>query len=274
MGRTPPDVAFSRVARRPASLLHRAGPGHGGGRAPDTLGTVILERIVADVLAENCYVLGEGGRAVVVDPGSGTAPAVRGVLDRHGLEVACVLLTHGHPDHVWDAAAVAGECPVLAPAPDLERLEDPLRWTPPEVRSALGLPEWHRPADVRELGAAHFAGGGAELVPGISVRALPAPGHTAGSTVYFLSASWPADVAGWVGAAPSDEPRTLALMGDVVFRGSIGRTDLPGGDPDVMGWTLRTLRQVVDPATWVLPGHGPGTTWAHELATNPFLATR
>jgi len=60
----------------------------------------------------------------------------------------------------------------------------------------------------------------------------------------------------------------------VVFRGSIGRTDLPGGDPDVMEWTLRTLRQVVDPGAWLLPGHGPATTMAHELATNPYLARR
>lgn len=233
---------------------------------------MIVERVVAEVLSENCYVLAGSGSAVVVDPGSGTASAVAGILKEHRLTVGCVLLTHGHPDHVWDAAEVAGDAPVLVPTPDHRRLEDPLAWTPPELRAALGLPSWRRPANVRDLGPEYVTGGGGELVPGISIRALPAPGHTEGSTVYFLTAQWPAHVAGWVGAAPTEEARTLMLAGDVVFRGSIGRTDLPGGDPDVMRWTLRTLRQVVDPTTWVLPGHGPGTTWAHELATNPFLA--
>lgn len=233
---------------------------------------MIVERVVADVLSENCYILAGSGSAVVVDPGSGTAPAVAQILARRGLTVGCVLLTHGHPDHVWDAAAVAGDAPVHIPAPDRHRLEDPLAWTTPEVRAALELPDWRRPVDIRGLDAAHFADGGAEIVPGVTVRALPAPGHTEGSTVYFLGGTWPGEVAAWVGAPPSQERRTLALVGDVVFRGSIGRSDLPGGDPDVMTWTLRTLRQVVDPTTWVLPGHGPGTTWAHELATNPFLA--
>ncbi|MGM0386342.1 MAG: MBL fold metallo-hydrolase [Actinomycetota bacterium] len=235
---------------------------------------MIVERIVADALSENCYLLAGSGTSVVVDPGSGTAWAIRDLHERHGLTLGCVLLTHAHPDHVWDAAEVAGEAPVYVPAPDRPRLEDPLGGTTPELLAVLGLDGWHRPANVRELGSAFFEGGGAELVPGVAVRAVPAPGHTEGSSVYLLSGTWPAHVAGWVGATPSDEPQPLALTGDVVFRGSVGRTDLPGGEANVMAWSLRTLRQVVDPRTWILPGHGPGSTWRHELATNPFLAAR
>lgn len=218
--------------------------------------------------------LAVGGRSVVVDPGSGVAEAVRQLHERHDLTLGCVLLTHGHPDHVWDAAEVAGDAPVLVPAPDASRLDDPLEGTPAELRSMLGLGAWHRPRNVQHLGAEFFAGGGAEVIPGLAMRALPAPGHTEGSTVYFLRADWPRQVADWVGASSPDESHGLALMGDVVFRGAIGRTDLPGGDAEVMTATLRTLTQVVDPQTWLLPGHGPGSIWAHELATNPFLAFR
>jgi glyoxylase-like metal-dependent hydrolase (beta-lactamase superfamily II) len=235
---------------------------------------VIVERIVADALSENCYVLAGSGTSVVIDPGGGTAGPVREVHERHGLSLGCVLLTHAHPDHVWDVAEVAGDAPVHVPSPDRYRLEDPLGGTPPDLLAALGLEGWRRPTNIQELDGAFFEGGGAELVPGVVLRAVPAPGHTEGSSVYLLSGMWPPHVAAWVGAPSSEEPRPLALTGDVVFRGSVGRTDLPGGDANVMAWTLRTLRQVIDPRTWLLPGHGPGTTWHHELTTNPFLVSR
>lgn len=238
---------------------------------------MILERIVAEVFGENCYFLAAdpSTTAVVVDPGSGTAPAVGNALERHGLTLGCVLLTHGHPDHVWDAAAVAGVAPVYIAEPDLYRLENPLAGSPLALGMVGLFPQpWTRPANVQTLGPEFFAGGGSELVPGVALRALPAPGHTEGSTVYFLDAEWPGAVAQWVGEPAAHGIQPLALTGDVIFRGSIGRVDLPGGDADVMMWTLRTLKQVVDPRTWLLPGHGQGTTMAHELATNPFLASR
>lgn len=237
---------------------------------------MILERVGASLFDENCYVVAAGREAVVVDPGPGTAAAIRSVLERHGLELGCVLLTHGHPDHVWDAAAVAGDSPVLVPGPDLYRLDDPLAGMEALGPLAAVLGAWRRPARAEALPDRFLAGGGAEVVPGVALRSLPSPGHTEGSTIHFLAARWPDDVARWVGAeTPSDGgPHPLALTGDVVFRGSVGRTDLPGGDPEVMAWTLRTLVQVVDPRTWLLPGHGPGTTMARERVTNPFLATR
>jgi len=95
-------------------------------------------------------------------------------------------------------------------------------------------------------------------VPGVVVgriRALHAPGHTEGSTVYL------------VGEAGTE---TVALTGDVLFAGTIGRCDLPGGDERAMATTLRRLA-VLDPGTRVLPGHGPASTIGDELATNPYL---
>lgn len=248
------------------------------------IGRVILERIVAGVFGENCYLLVPEAtarpgrrRALVVDPGAGVADAVAELLERFDAELGAVLLTHAHADHVWDCAAVAGDAPVYVPAPDRYRLADPLGQTSVLTHELLRqLPgPWKPPATVRTLPDALLQGGGAELLPGIHIRALPAPGHTEGSTLYFLNSRWPGHVAQWLGRpTTTTEGATQALVfsGDVLFRGSVGRTDLPGGDAEVMAWTLRTLKQAVDPDTWVMPGHGPATTMDHELLTNPFLS--
>lgn len=241
---------------------------------PARVERVILTRIVAEVFGENCYVLAddEARVAVVVDPGAGTAAPVADLLAEKGLTLGCVLLTHGHPDHVWNAAAVAGDHPVYISAPDLDRLEDPwaLRHAQTDLMRAQFPGQWERPANVTVLPDEFFAGGGAELVPGLPLRALAAPGHTPGCTVYFLGGELDGDAAGMADRLAGVHP--VALAGDVLFRDGIGRTDLPGGDWTVMQWTLRTLRSAVDPATLVFPGHGPATTMAREIEQNPFLS--
>lgn len=238
---------------------------------------MLLTRVIADVLAENCYVLaGDPGVAVVVDPGAGTAPQVASVLRERGLTLGAVLLTHGHPDHIWDAAAVAGKAPVYVPEPDAYRLTDPLNPASPLYGTLMEImPQPYRAPNAVALSAEFFEGGGAELVPGVGVRAVPAPGHTEGSTVYLVGGSLDESaralaVEGLDAQVP-DASAPLVLTGDVLFRGSVGRTDLPGGDDTVMHWSLRTLRQALDPASLLFPGHGPATTMSHERATNPFL---
>lgn len=278
---------------------------------------MLLRRVVAPFLQANCYVIApaRGGGALVVDPGAGSAEAVARVLEAADLHVAAVLATHGHADHVWDAAAVAGDAPVYVPGPDLYRMDNPLAARlpgEPDFSAMLATP-WVRPSDVREVPAAHMTGGGAPLVEGVTVRVVPAPGHTEGSTLTLLGdvdaeLGGPADgtdpgladiagavdearrsrdaargTSGATSTAAADTttdttatatdagPVGLALAGDVVFRGSIGRTDLAGGDPEVMTWTLRTLAASIDPATVLLPGHGPATWWGRELARNPYV---
>ncbi|MFC7406151.1 MBL fold metallo-hydrolase [Georgenia alba] len=239
---------------------------------------MLVRRVTTPVLEEHCYVVAgaAGGAALVIDPGAGTAAEVRHLVAEHGLHVGAVALTHGHADHVWDAAAVAADAPVYVAGPDAYRLQDPA--------AALGEPlaglfeelaaePWQRPGDVRSLPGEVLSGGGAELVPGVVVRAVPAPGHTEGSVILLLAGELD-DVDTAVlpaGTARDDASPLLGFCGDVVFAGSVGRTDLPGGDEKEMVATLRTLVHSLPPSTVLLPGHGPSTVLAHETATNPHI---
>ena len=141
--------------------------------------------------------------------------------------------------------------PVYIPEPDLALIENPMGALGMRA-SALGIGEWQYPEVVVPLGSEQF-----NPVEGITVRVIPAPGHSPGSSVFLFAPT------------PTDAP--MALSGDVIFAGSVGRTDLPGGDEYVMRESLRTLADVLDPATVLLPGHGPQTRWGTELQTNPFV---
>lgn len=213
-----------------------------------------LLTVPSSFLDENCYVAwdSDANEALVVDPGSGTAGPVAALLEERGLTVGAVLLTHGHGDHVWDAAALAGpDKPVYITGPDAFFLDDPAGFLGMDP-ATYGLPPWEKPRDLRIINGFQF-----QPVPGVDLRLIPAPGHSPGSAVFL------------VGAAGLADP--LAFSGDVIFRGSVGRTDLLGGSEPEMRQSLRTLSNVMDPATTLLPGHGPQTTWAHELETNAYV---
>lgn len=233
---------------------------------------MLLIALRAPVLATNTLVLtpGPGGPAVVVDPGAGVAPQVHRVLAQNGLTVAAVLLTHGHPDHTWDCAAVAGDAPVYVGEDDAERLADPVA----HLGSPLGpmftglTNEPWRPVTRLE----EVRGGELELVPGLTARALLAPGHTPGSTVWWLEGVATLTGPAFTEARLTGHEGSLLLTGDVLFAGSVGRTDLPGGDQERMRATLRELAGSVPADAVLVPGHGPATTMAREHATNLYLA--
>lgn len=138
---------------------------------------------------------------------------------------------------------------------------------------------WRRPSDSRVVPAEAF-NRAIELVPGVPVRAIAAPGHSEGSTLFFLDASLTDNALLHEAEAVEDDPSVaeeehdylVALDGDVIFKGSVGRTDLPGGDQVQMWATLRFLASAVNPETVLLPGHGAATTMAHEHHGNPYLA--
>lgn len=252
--------------------------------------------VVAPVLGTNCYVVvGDDGTCVVVDAGAGVADEVRTLVAGRGLRCAGLLATHGHVDHTWDAAELASGFGVALHlhAADAYRLDDPFGTLGLGASHDPGGPlaqalaasgadpgSYRRPERVELFGDATGDGSrSADTVlelGGVRLVARHAPGHTQGSTLYLLgevptsAAAGPAtadrDVSG------DDRAELVALTGDVLFAGTIGRTDLPGGDGAVMATTLRHVVAALPPHTVVLPGHGPSSRVATELARNPYLA--
>lgn len=203
----------------------------------------------------NCYVLatGPGEPCLIVDPGQQSIDGVHEIVREHRLAPAAVLLTHGHIDHVWSVAPLSAEfaIPALIHADDRYRLVDPAGTSIVAAREQLlamtkNSLELTEPSDVRILEDEQVLD-----LAGIPLTVRHAPGHTEGSVVFEL-----------------DE---VLFSGDVLFAGSIGRTDLPGGDHAQM---VESLRRVILPARddlVVLPGHGPQTTIGQERVSNPFL---
>ena len=211
------------------------------------------------VFGTNCYVIAPstGDECLVVDPGIDILDQLAQVLREHRLKPAAVLLTHGHLDHTYSVTPVCGAHGIAAylHSDDTYRLRDPLAAMDPAVIAMLEqqfgrAASWAEPDDVVEV-----ADGARLELAGLELDVIHAPGHTEGSVMFEL---------------PGAQSRTL-ITGDVLFAGSIGRTDLPGGDHAAM---LRSLREGVLPRaddTVVLPGHGPQTTIGRERSTNPYL---
>ena len=212
----------------------------------------------------NCYVAatGAGTECVVIDPGKDAADGVAEVVREHRLKPVAVIATHGHLDHMWCVTPVAGAYDATAwiHSRDRHLLTDPLAGMSSETRDMLPQllggqeHQWLEPDDVRVLDDATTL----ELA-GLTFTVDHAPGHTRG-----------------VGHVPDAVRRAadvseVMFSGDLLFAGSIGRTDLPGGDHPTM---LRSLRDKVLPLAddvVVLPGHGEQTSIGRERATNPFL---
>lgn len=210
----------------------------------------------------NCYVLAlDDAHAVVVDPGVDALEPVQRLVAEHGLGVEGVLLTHGHIDHVATAAEVADHfgVPAWLHAADRDLLTDPASGRPEMAAmiAQLGV-DVREPADLRLL-----HGGERVEVAGMAFDVVHTPGHRPGCVLFRL-------------ALPEALPQApgvdeLILTGDVVFAGSIGRTDLPGGDDATMRATLRDVVLALPDAAVLLPGHGPESTMDRERATNPYL---
>ena len=193
----------------------------------------------------NCYVVRrrDVGEAVVVDPGwPGAAESVAAALA--GARCAGILVTHGDVDHVAGVAetAAATGAPVHAPAAERERLERPNDFLPAGIDVAL-----------RSHAPEVLLNGDEQLeLAGIRFQTLAVPGHTEGHLAFAAEG--------------------CLFSGDVLFAGSVGRTDRPGGSWEALLDSIRTLAERLPPETVVYPGHGPATTLGRELQTNPFLA--
>ena len=224
----------------------------------------------------NCYVVATapGAECVVVDPGKDSADGIAQVVREHRLKPVSVLLTHGHIDHMWSVTPVAGTYDATAwiHPDDRHLLTDPMAGMSPETSAMLlgGKYEFTEPDDVRELGD----GQDLELA-GLRFVVDHTPGHTEGSVTFRTPYEPPHRDALRLppGGDPGDRVDVSEVMfaGDLLFAGSIGRTDLPGGDHPTMLRTLATKVLPLADDVVVLPGHGEQTSIGRERATNPFL---
>jgi glyoxylase-like metal-dependent hydrolase (beta-lactamase superfamily II) len=193
---------------------------------------------------------------VVIDPGKDAGAGVEQAVREHKLKPVAVLVTHGHVDHMWCVAPVAGTYDATAwiHPDDRHLLANPMAGMSAETTAMMlgGKYEFAEPDRVEEL----RDGQSLELA-GLSIVVDHTPGHTEGSVTF---------------RAPYDaEVSEVLFSGDLLFAGSIGRTDLPGGDTDQMMASLARTVLTLDDGVVVLPGHGPQTTVGQERATNPFL---
>jgi hydroxyacylglutathione hydrolase len=207
--------------------------------------TLVVDRYELGPIGTNCYIVraSRGApEAVVVDPGA-SASELRLELAQTGARCAAILITHSHWDHLGGVAdlAEATRAPVYMSADEKQVLERPQDFYP------------NAPVAVRPYSAdVELTGDETIEVGGISFQVVRVPGHSPAHLAYYADG--------------------CLFSGDVLFAGSVGRTDLPGGAWDTLVDSIRRLMELYPPETVVYSGHGPPTTLGAELRRNPFLA--
>lgn len=206
----------------------------------------------APMFATNCWVIspGSGQECIIVDPGMPDISAeIQMLIQEHNLKPVASILTHGHLDHTFSIVPLADgyKIPAYIHSEDRRFISDPAGVLGPELMAQVGSMTFSEPNDVREL-----KNGDEINLLGMQLRAIHAPGHTRGSMMFLLN----------------DE---ILISGDVLFAGSIGRTDLPTGSAKQMKQTLAKKVLPLSDDLRVLTGHGPETTIKFERKNNPYL---
>ncbi|MFF0287224.1 MBL fold metallo-hydrolase [Streptomyces sp. NPDC005262] len=218
---------------------------------------MLIAGFPAGAWGTNCYVVAPaaGEECVIIDPGHQATQGVEDALKKHRLKPVAVVLTHGHIDHVASVVPVCGahDVPAWIHPEDRYMMSDPEK----ALGRSIGMPLMGEltvgePDDVKEL-----SDGAQLLLAGLEFGVAHAPGHTRGSVTFRTPEA-------------ADVPQIL-FSGDLLFAGSVGRTDLPGGDHAELLESLARVCLPLDDATVVLSGHGPQTTIGRERASNPYL---
>lgn len=221
----------------------------------------------------NCFLVGDraAGGCVVIDPGETAADWVPGAIEQTGVSCEAILLTHGHIDHFWAMPELARslDVPVLMHADDRWLWDDPgagLGTPPGALREVFGL-DWDPPTDRLE----EVADGARLTYGGVDFTVRHNPGHTPGHVTYLATGigGTPIDF-GMAGADRASDD--VLFSGDLIFAGSVGRTDFVRGSTEALFASLVDTVLPLDDDTLILSGHGPDTTVGRERATNPFVA--
>ena len=209
---------------------------------------------VAEFLGVNCYAVAREGASecVLFDAGLNGAPELHELLKEEGLRPVALVLTHGHPDHILGLPHFYeefGVLPTYLHTDDVYRVERPADTMNPQFKAMLAplVAQWEVPQVQR------YEDGDVLQLAGLDIRIVHTPGHTEGSCVFEVT----------------EGTESLLFTGDVLFAGSIGRVDLPGGDPEAMQRSLEIVKGLANQP--VYPGHGPATRLDHEKRVNPFL---
>jgi hydroxyacylglutathione hydrolase len=213
---------------------------------------LLIDSFAAPMFATNCWVLATapGSECVVIDPGMpDVSLQLEAMLQQHNLKPVAVIATHGHLDHTFSIQPIADgyAIPTYIHSEDRAYLSSPEKILGAEFAATVSAMDFSEPAEVRELRNGEVV----EMV-GLTFKAIHAPGHTRGSLMFEVS----------------DQ---VLVSGDVLFAGSIGRTDLPTGSAKEMEETLRKKVIPLSDHLQILPGHGSRTTMAHERKTNLYL---
>ena len=221
---------------------------------------MLVRSFVAPMFATNCWLIANEarGECIIVDPGAsdmssissgGISDEINLIVSEEGFKPVAALLTHGHLDHTFSIKALADgyEIPTYIHSEDRRFIAEPAGILSPEFASHLGSMQFDEPERVQAL----RDGASLEFI-GLNVRAIHAPGHTKGSLMFMIN-------------------EELLISGDVLFAGSIGRTDLPSGSASEMRKTLMTKILPLSDDIRVLPGHGQETTIKLERKNNPYL---
>jgi hydroxyacylglutathione hydrolase len=207
---------------------------------------MIVERVIVGPFQENCYVIGDedSGTGALIDPGD-EAPRIALTVERMGLSISQIIVTHAHIDHVGAIAPLTDEflCPVL-----MHEEAEAMLQTAPQQAMMMGMRFGKVPKVERRIADDEVL-----EVGNLRLRSLYTPGHAPGHLAFYA------------------EEQEVVFSGDALFAGSVGRTDLPGGSMEVLMNSISERLLPLPDGTQVLSGHGPETTIGRERMTNPFL---
>jgi hydroxyacylglutathione hydrolase len=210
---------------------------------------MILEMLTVSPFQENCYVIGdeESMTGAIIDPGD-EAARIALTVERVGLEISQIIVTHSHIDHVGAVAQLVDEyvCPVL-----MHNEAEAMLKTVPQQAMMMGMRFGKVPKVDRHIGDEEIL-----EVGSLRLRSLYTPGHAPGHLAFLV------------------EDEDTVFSGDALFAGSVGRVDLPGGSMEVLMRSISERLLILPDETRVLSGHGPETTIGRERVSNPFLGGR